>query len=86
MMEVEGSTYLTGRPSFQWADMVKMRDASAHGKRKEDIHLVIARSRVGALSSAPPSSPKFGQQDPLEDDVVETQANGDVVDDDDAQA
>lgn len=57
-----------------------MKDASAHANRKEDIRLAIARSRMGVTSTAPPSSPEYAQQDPLEDDVVETEVGGDVDD------
>jgi len=49
-----------------------MRDASAYAKRNEDIRLEVARSRTSVASFAPPSSPKYPQLDPLEDDVVET--------------
>ena len=57
---------------LQQADMVKMREASTHAQGKENIRLAIARCHVGVASSTPLSSPEFGQQNPLEDDAVET--------------
>lgn len=68
---------------LQWVDEVNMRDVSACPKRKQEICSTNAQSRADAVPTITPSSSEYAQQHPLQDDVVEAQAGGDVDDDDD---
>ena len=65
------------------AEVVKMEDANAHDKRKEEIHREISCSHSGAASTDHLSSPECASKDPPKEDAELTYVSDEAMEDTD---